>query len=74
MTEKRLIHECAAMRGCVGEDTWASLYAAVRVSEGRSPRWSLRLNDGYTNESAAAFVTYCPWCGTRLDGQREEGC
>ena len=74
MTATRLTHECAAMRGDVGEDTWASLCAAVRVSDGRSPLWSLRLNDGYTNESAAAFVDYCPWCGVRLDGRREEGC
>ena len=78
MTGKRLTHECAAMRGDVGEDTWASLYAVVLVSEGRSPRWSLRwslrLNDRYTDESTAAFVKYCPWCGKRLDGQREEGC
>lgn len=74
MTEKMLMHECAAMYGCVGEDTWASLCAAVRVSEGRTPRWSLRLDDDYTGESAAAFVDYCPWCGVRLDGRREEGC
>ena len=62
-------HECAAMRAECAEDGRSG--ACLTSLDGEP--WRLTLSDG-GGWFVFVGVTYCPWCGTRLDGQREEGC
>ena len=62
-------HGCAAMRAAGDEDGRTSVHLAS--PDGGPWRLIIGAGDGLY---AFAVVTYCPWCGKRLDGQREEGC